>query len=245
MMTWLYRGVYSCSSELHSGLDADLYLNFPLKMMSLLKSYNIEIIAVFDGQDIQAKQKVDKSRKDEKDKNIQIANELIGEGKFGEAKTAFRRALKITSKMLNTMIEVLRGLNIKVIVAPYEADSQIAYLCKSKLCDFAISEDSDLVPYGCERILYKLDTKGECSFYSSQALNDCKTLGKFDFFRKMEHLQRVEFCVLQGCDYLTSIKGIGAIKNIDLYKRNKNMENVFDEMELIPSISRENRQVGI
>ena len=36
--------------------------------------------------------------------------------------------------------------------APYETDAQIAFLVKNGHCDFAISEDSDLLPYGCKEI---------------------------------------------------------------------------------------------
>ncbi len=33
------------------------------------------------------------------------------------------------------------------VVAPFEADAQLAYLAKSKYIDAIISEDSDLIPY--------------------------------------------------------------------------------------------------
>ena len=41
-------------------------------------------------------------------------------------------------------------MNVPVIVAPYEADAQITYLVKSGVADFAITEDSDLLPFGCQ-----------------------------------------------------------------------------------------------
>ena len=41
-------------------------------------------------------------------------------------------------------------MNVPVIVAPYEADAQITYLVKSGVVDFAITEDSDLLPFGCQ-----------------------------------------------------------------------------------------------
>lgn len=45
-------------------------------------------------------------------------------------------------------------------MAPYEADSQIAYLVKEGLADFAISEDSDLTAWGCPKLLTKLNWEG-------------------------------------------------------------------------------------
>lgn len=49
------------------------------------------------------------------------------------------------------------------MVAPYEADSQIAKLCTLGLADIAITEDSDLVVYGVKVVL-KLNQDGDCDY---------------------------------------------------------------------------------
>jgi exonuclease-1 len=229
MMNWIYRGVYSCSIELNAGLDADLYLNFPLKMLSLLKSFSIEIIAVFDGREINAKEKIDRQRKDEKYKNLQLAHQFSLAGDVDQARNVSRRALKITGKMLNTLIEVLRKLDVRVIIAPYEADSQIAYLSRTNLCDVIISEDSDLIPYGCNRVLYKLGVDGNCSYFDNENLSKAD-LGKFAFFKQMTKLQRVEFCVLSGCDYLPSIKGLGIKRAMEIFSKKNNLIDSISDM---------------
>ena len=41
---------------------------------------------------------------------------------------------------------------IDCIVAPYEADAQLAYLSLSGIAQLIISEDSDLLCFGCERV---------------------------------------------------------------------------------------------
>jgi exonuclease-1 len=43
-------------------------------------------------------------------------------------------------------------MGIDVIVAPYEADAQLAYLNRSKIADYVITEDSDLVLFGCHHV---------------------------------------------------------------------------------------------
>lgn len=40
-----------------------------------------------------------------------------------------------------------------MIVAPYEADAQLAYLVKEGLADFVITEDSDLLAFGVSQVL--------------------------------------------------------------------------------------------
>ena len=41
---------------------------------------------------------------------------------------------------------------IDCIVAPYEADSQLAYLSLSGIAQLIVSEDSDLLCFGCDRV---------------------------------------------------------------------------------------------
>jgi exonuclease-1 len=43
-------------------------------------------------------------------------------------------------------------MGVDVIVAPYEADAQLAYLNRTKIADYVITEDSDLVLFGCHHV---------------------------------------------------------------------------------------------
>jgi len=47
-------------------------------------------------------------------------------------------------------------MGIDVIVAPYEADAQLAYLNRAKIADYVITEDSDLVLFGCDHVSNKI-----------------------------------------------------------------------------------------
>ncbi len=49
---------------------------------------------------------------------------------------------------------------MQCIVAPYEADAQLAYLSKEGIVDTVITEDSDLLVFGSKRVLYKMDESG-------------------------------------------------------------------------------------
>lgn len=43
-------------------------------------------------------------------------------------------------------------MNVQYIVAPYEADAQLAYLEKTGVIDAILTEDSDLLVFGCKRV---------------------------------------------------------------------------------------------
>ena len=49
---------------------------------------------------------------------------------------------------------MLKQENVSYVVAPYEADAQMTFLAISKQVDAVITEDSDLIPFGCPRVSY-------------------------------------------------------------------------------------------
>ena len=51
-----------------------------------------------------------------------------------------------------TMMQALKKADVEFIVAPFEADAQMAYLAINGLVHAVITEDSDLLPYGCPRV---------------------------------------------------------------------------------------------
>ena len=42
----------------------------------------------------------------------------------------------------------------------FSADAQLAFLISEGIADLVISEDSDLVLFGCQQILFKMDNQG-------------------------------------------------------------------------------------
>lgn len=138
----------------------------------------------------------------------QRAAELLRLGKTEEARNYLRRCVDITHAMALQLIKACRDMNVDCIVAPYEADGQLAYLNQQSIAEYVITEDSDLVLFGCKKILFKLDLTGNClcidasKLYLSMGCREDKY--SFDKFRYM--------CILSGCDYLDSLPGIGLAK---------------------------------
>lgn len=54
--------------------------------------------------------------------------------------------------LLYNLIQVCRARGVDCIVAPYEADAQLAYLNKAGIAQVIITEDSDLLLFGCEKV---------------------------------------------------------------------------------------------
>lgn len=90
----------------------------------------------------------------------------------------------------------------------YEADGQLAYLNKIAVAQFVISEDSDLILFGCKKIIFKLQLDGTCLLFEADKLHLALEVSeeKFNF----EKFRRI--CILSGCDYLENLYGIGLAK---------------------------------
>lgn len=52
-------------------------------------------------------------------------------------------------------------MDVEYIVAPYEADAQLAYMYLSGRCSLVITEDSDLLAFGVKKCLFKMDANGD------------------------------------------------------------------------------------
>lgn len=112
--------------------------------------------------------------------------------------------------------------NVDYIVAPYEADAQLAYLEKQGIIDAILTEDSDLLVFGCKCILLKLDQYGECIEIKREKFPQVKEIDLSGWtdenFRHM--------AILSGCDYLASIRGIGLKTAHRLLKKYKTIDQV-------------------
>ncbi|KAJ0965015.1 hypothetical protein J5N97_026153 [Dioscorea zingiberensis] len=75
------------------------------------------------------------------------------------------KSVRITPMMAHELIQILRKENVEFVVAPYEADAQLAYLSNLDAdkggIDVVITEDSDLIAYGCQAVIFKMDRYGK------------------------------------------------------------------------------------
>ncbi|KAL3272457.1 hypothetical protein HHI36_013937 [Cryptolaemus montrouzieri] len=179
---WLHKGATACADILARGEETDIYVNFCMKYVNMLLKYDIKPILVFDGNRLPAKEITEKRRRESR-KNAKVrAAELL-------------------------RLECRRN-NVDCIVAPYESDAELAYLNLKGIADVVITEDSDLVLFGCTAVFFKMDVNGNGRLVEKEKLPLCMNMKPdqytFDKFRYM--------CILSGCDYLDSLSGVGLKK---------------------------------
>ncbi len=168
-------------------------------MFPHIPRYDMEVTIVFDGAALPAKRVTEEERAKSRKDAFDQACRLEEEGKIAEANTFYARSVDVCPEMAYEVAVALRSQfpQIKVLVAPYEADAQLAYLSRQGLVDIILSEDSDLLVYGCKRVLYKLDSKSgigrviNCGDILSCPGIDRLSWATFQFA-----------CIIAGCDYI-------------------------------------------
>jgi exonuclease 1 len=130
--------------------------------------------------------------------------------------------------LTTNFIQALRAEGIQYVVAPYEADAQLAYLERVGLVDGIITEDSDLLVFGCKTVLFKLDAVS--STVACISRSDFASLTTSESGISLLGWSDVQFramAILSGCDYLPSIAGIGLKTAWSLLRKHKTVEHVL------------------
>ncbi|NXV81512.1 EXO1 Exonuclease, partial [Atlantisia rogersi] len=210
---WLHKGAYACAEKLARGEPTDLYVAFCMKLVDMLLSFGIKPILVFDGCTLPSKKEVEKARREKRQASLLKGKQLLQEGKLSEARECFGRSVNVTHVMAHEVIKAARARGVDCIVAPYEADAQLAYLNKTGVVQAIITEDSDLLAFGCKKVFLKIDKFGNGLEIDQARLGNCKQLGNVFTEEKFRYM-----CILSGCDYLPSIHGIGLAKACKLLK---------------------------
>ncbi|KAJ8984474.1 hypothetical protein NQ317_006134, partial [Molorchus minor] len=205
---WLHKGANACAIQLSQGEDTQIYVQYCLKYVKMLQDYDIRPILVFDGKNLPAKSETEAKRRESRNKAKQRAAELLRIGKTEEARTYLKQCINVTPDMASAVIKKCHTINVDCIVAPYESDAQLAFFNVKGVADIVITEDSDLVLFGCSKVLFKLDLQGRGYLVDATKIPDAMQIRPdrytFDKFRYM--------CILSGCDYIESLRGIGLKK---------------------------------
>src|ERR1700755_1624090 len=115
-----------------------------MSRVRMLKHFGVTPYIVFDGDYLPSKSKTEKERAARRKESRKQGLQLLELGKTSQAYLEFQKAVDVTPEMAGLLIAELKRNNVKYVVAPYEADSQLAYLERKGIIDGILSEDSDL-----------------------------------------------------------------------------------------------------
>ena len=109
-------------------------------------------------------------------------------------------------------------LQIPFLYAHSEAEGTCAFLNEIGKVDGVLTEDTDVLVYGCKMMLHSLKLKDEI-------INELKL---DDILNTMQVNQKqfVDFCIMCGTDYNDNIPKLGPKTCYSLIQKNENLENI-------------------
>ncbi|KAL7416292.1 PIN domain-like protein [Mrakia frigida] len=233
---WLHKGAFSCAEELVRGKQSPKLVNYCMHRVRLLKYHGVKPYIVFDGGDLPAKLGTEDDRAQRRSENLLKANALHDQGRIKEARELYTKCIDVTPELALQFIKALKAENVDFVVAPYEADAQLAYLERNGIVDGIITEDSDLLVFGCKNVLFKMDGDGKCCEIRRETIGFGDGLGggmggeiRFDGWGDSEFRH---MAILSGCDYIPSIHGVGIKTAHKLLRKLKTVEKVLQHLRL-------------
>ena len=225
---WLHKGVYSCSDKICKGINTTRYVDYCIKNIKILQRHHVTPLVVFDGGLLPAKAGTEKHRQEKRNMALKEAMAAEKRNDYRLARQYYVRAVDVTPYMCRKLMDKLDEMAVTYVVAPYEADAQLAFLARTGQVDAVISEDSDLLTYGCRRVLYKWDRDSGIGDEIDEhyAMLNAKKLD-------MRHWTKDQFltmCIFAGCDYLPSLKGVAITKAYHLVNKYKTYTRVLRQL---------------
>merc|ERR1719469_697143 len=149
-----------------------------------------------------------------------------GEGTAEDIERQQKRLVRASREQSEEVKKLLTLMGVPVVDAPCEAEATCAKLAEAGLVFGTGTEDADALTFGTPKLIKNLN--------ASEAQK--KPIIEIDLARALEGLeltmaQFIDLCILMGCDYTDTIKGIGPIKGLELIKKHKTMENVLAEVK--------------
>eukprot|EP00986_Skeletonema_menzelii_P001978 scaffold545_cov139-Skeletonema_menzelii.AAC.9 len=252
-MSWLHKGIFACDvkslaksqrgrsepSSSSSSTSADIKcINFTMKKAENLRAnFGMEVILVIDGDSLPCKKEENEKRRAERDAAFQkaVAAEQCGDSRA--ARRFYAQSCSVTYKIRYELIKACKQAGIAFLVAPYEADAQMARMAHTGLVDLVITEDSDTLVYGCPRVLFKIDFDAN----QGQEIQLMRDLGKNESpsFRNWTHDMFVFMCILSGCDYCDGISGIGIKLAHKIVRVHRTPSKIFTALRVAGRMTRE------
>ena len=183
----LHKALHTCKHWPADGSVPAQLFHAVFAFIKQITDEGIFVTIVFDGADLPAKLRTESSRKAARTKAHTRALQLLQDGPAfaGEARENRRRAFDITPELVGQLVHLLQNFfsEVKFLVAPFEADAMLAALATTGRIDVVLTEDSDLLIYGCPDVLFKWSIprrtgrRGEL-----QHLNNCVRIRLQDAF---------------------------------------------------------------
>lgn len=185
----------------------------------------IKPVYVFDGKPPEMKSNELQKRLERREEAEKELEKAIEAGDQESIDKFSRRTVHLDKKQVEECKELLTYLGIPYVDAPCEAEAECAALNKAGIVDAMATEDMDSLAFATPILIRHLSygAKGD-------------DILQIDYKVMMEKCgltreQFVDLCILMGCDYCGTIKGIGKKHAFELIKKYKRLEDIIKNLD--------------
>lgn len=181
---------------------------------------------VFDGKPPQFKSGELLKRREKRAKAEEALKAATEEGNIEEQDKQSKRLVRAGHKENEDCKRLLELMGVPVVNAPCEAEAQASALAKAGLVYATGTEDMDALTFATPVLLRKM-TFANASKSTVQQMNYQKAIEGLE----LTHEQFVDLCILLGCDYTDSIRGVGPKTALKLVKEHGNIETILKHLD--------------
>lgn len=143
-----------------------------------------------------------------------------------EVSKADNKSQGISSKKIADIKQLLDYLGVPYIHNKnYEADIICAHLVRNNIVDYCISNDMDMLTFGCNKVIRNLSFTND--------LIDIYNLDNILQDLEVSYQQFIDICILMGCDYTSKLYNVKSKYPVSLIKKYETIEEIINNLETI------------
>lgn len=191
-----------------------------------LMENGIKPVYVFDGKPPELKLAELQARREKREAATVALTAAVEAGDQEQILKSTKLTVKVTKEQNEQVKRLLRLMGVPIVDAPSEAEATCAALARDGKVYAAATEDADCLTFGTKILVRNL--------MAAEAQK--KTILEVNLARLLEQLnitmdQFIDFCILCGCDYCDTIKGVGPSTAIKLIMQHGSLEKVLENTE--------------
>lgn len=185
-------------------------------------------VFVFDGKAPSMKSGELQKRRDKRKKAEEAMTKAVDDDNIEEMDKQSKRLARAGRKENEDCKRLLKLMGVPVVLAPMEAEAEASALCKAGLVYATGTEDMDALTFATPILIRKLTFANQSAKGAAiQQMNYKKAIEGLG----LTHEQFVDLCILLGCDYCDTIKGIGPKTALKLVREHGSIEKILPALK--------------
>eukprot|EP00928_Gymnodinium_smaydae_P071024 TRINITY_DN54714_c0_g1_i1.p1 TRINITY_DN54714_c0_g1~~TRINITY_DN54714_c0_g1_i1.p1 ORF type:complete len:420 (+),score=144.40 TRINITY_DN54714_c0_g1_i1:72-1262(+) len=189
-----------------------------------LMENGIKPVYVFDGKPPELKLQELAERREKREAATASLQQALAEGDSEAILKSTKATTKVTREQNEQTKKLLGLMGVPIVDAPSEAEATCAALCRDGKVYAAATEDADCLTFGTKTLVRNL----------MAAESQKKTILEVNLARVLEQLnitmdQFIDFCILCGCDYCDTLKGVGPSTAMKLVVQHGCIEKILED----------------